>query len=100
MKTSIHGLLSTAICVAVATAAHAADVSFPDSGTDLRAANKALTASETVTLATATSSMSIPEGVLNAANAKLAGFAQLSVADNALKLRIFALNSPTVVLVR
>ena len=69
-------------------------------GADLRAANKDFKQSETVTLATATSSMSIPDTVLAAANAKLAGVAKLSVVDNSLKLRISALNTPIVIVFR
>lgn len=69
-------------------------------GADLRAANKALTKSETVTLATATSSLSIPQTVLDAANAKLAGFAKLKVEGNSLKLRISALNAAMIFSVR
>lgn len=65
-----------------------------------RANNKALTKSETVTLATATSSLTIPDDVLAAANARIKGFGRLFVADNALKLRVSALNAAMIFSVR
>ena len=68
-------------------------------GAELRAANKALRKSETVTLATATSALSIPQTVIDAANAKIAGFAKLKVDGNSLLLRIMSLNNPTLLVI-